>query len=89
MTQLQGNAVLEGSTNSIISGNNSSSSKMPKFTRTATSSTKSGKCDHKNLIPDNYAQTIQIVNGIECFVSQVLSDPLYRIHTITESESED
>jgi hypothetical protein len=96
MTQLQGYAVLEDSTASMISDNNSqeiSSSKMSKFTRTTTSSNKQIRevrpLDSKNLIPDLYAQTIQIINGIECFVSSVLSDPLYRIHTITESESED
>jgi hypothetical protein len=88
MAQLQRTAVLESSTISFNSGSEFSSS-TPGNTRTTT---ESGKCDHTNLIPDTYkleTQTIQIVNNIECYVSNILSDPLYKIHTITESESED
>jgi hypothetical protein len=99
MSKLQGFAVLEDSTNaSTISDNISrektSSSKMsPKVTRTSTTSAKQIRevrpvLNSKNLIPDCHAQTLQTINGFECFVSSILSDPLAKIHTVTESESE-
>jgi hypothetical protein len=97
MSQIQSIAILENTTVHSITSENmpreeKSSSTPQRIIRTPMNMEKSREerpfLTSTNQIPNHHAPAVKTVNSIECFLSSLLSDPSYKIHTITQAESD-